>query len=170
MCKWEIISGLLFHFWSAAQSYEGFDDGKWRKENPLAKYLLNRAPFSSGSGNMKVQICLLLKNFISVLICNRSPGAVTISFLCRFILSICQQFGTEWMFKVNFSLFFPLTCSTKKSLSQSVTKMSHGDKSVKYESDDLVLAGESALVLRKTLKDDWKKCWMEIFQKSLSVP
>lgn len=79
MCKWEIIYVFLFHFWSAVvQSYEIFDDGKWKKENPLAKYLLNRAPFSSESGNMKVQICLLLKNFISVLICNRSLGAKTI--------------------------------------------------------------------------------------------
>lgn len=56
------------------------------------------------------------------------------------------------MLKVHFSLFFPLTCSTKKSLSQLLTKMSHGDKSVKYESDYLVLADESALVLRKTFK------------------
>lgn len=56
------------------------------------------------------------------------------------------------MFKVYFSLFFPLTCSTGKSLSQLPTKMSHGEKSVKYESDYLALEDESALVLRKTLK------------------
>lgn len=46
MCKWEIISVLLFHFWrGAVQSYEVFDDAKWEKENPLAKYIFNRAPF-----------------------------------------------------------------------------------------------------------------------------
>lgn len=78
ICKLEIISGL-FHFWSGVvQSDVAFDDGKWKKENPLAKYLLNRASFSSESGNMKVQICLLLKNLISVLIYNKSLGAETI--------------------------------------------------------------------------------------------
>lgn len=74
------------------------------------------------------------------------------SFLCRFILNVCQWFGTEWMFKVHFSLFFPLTCITKESLSQLLTKMSHGDRSVNYESDYLILVDESALVLRKTFK------------------
>lgn len=74
------------------------------------------------------------------------------SFLCRFILNVCQWFGTEWMFKVHFSLFLPLTCITKESLSQLLTKMSHGDRSVNYESDYLILVDESALVLRKTFK------------------
>lgn len=80
MCKWEIISGLLFHFWSGAIQFyhEDFDEAKWEKETPLAKYILYGDPFSSESGNMKVQICLLLKKFISVLICNRSLGAETI--------------------------------------------------------------------------------------------
>lgn len=56
------------------------------------------------------------------------------------------------MLKVHFPLSFPLICSTKKSLSQLLTRMNHGDKSVKYESDYLVLVDESALVLRKTFK------------------
>lgn len=49
------------------------------------------------------------------------------------------------MFKVHFSLFFPLTCSIRKSLSQLLTKTSHGDKSVKYESDYLALEGVLAV-------------------------
>lgn len=42
MCKLEIISELLFHFWNGAIQFyhEDFDEAKWEKETPLAKYVL----------------------------------------------------------------------------------------------------------------------------------
>lgn len=168
-----IISELLFHFWSTAIQFyhDNFAQAKWEKETPLAKYLLYGAPFPYESETMKLQICLLLKDLISVLICNKSLGAETIFLSLQIYLECLNSLELSACLKyILLSPFFPLTCSTRLWLSHLLTKMSHGDQSVKYESVYLALENESALgffkdILKKLFgkNAEWKY-FRKVFQ------